>query len=66
MTEQVNVLSNTEKILMPCHPARARELLRKKKASIFIKSPFTIILKDRADGVTQNILDELITTNNKL
>lgn len=38
---------------MPCHPARARELLKKGKAAVFRYHPFTIILKDRAGGDTQ-------------
>jgi hypothetical protein len=29
---------------MPCHPARARELLREGKAAVFRRFPFTIIL----------------------
>jgi hypothetical protein len=32
---RVFVLSNTKKPLMPCHPARASELLRKGKAAVF-------------------------------
>ncbi len=55
MTEQnrVLVLDKNRKPLMPCHPARARELLRKGKASVFRSFPFTIILKDREGGDTQ-------------
>lgn len=30
---------------MPCHPARARELLTKRKAAVLRRYPFTIILK---------------------
>jgi len=40
---------------MPCHPARARELLRKGKAAVYRMQPFTIILKFRAEGVVQDI-----------
>ncbi len=50
MTNRVLVLSSTKKPLMPCHPARARELLDKGKAAVFRRYPFTIILKHRADG----------------
>jgi hypothetical protein len=32
---------------MPCHPARARELLRKERAVVARQVPFTIRLKDR-------------------
>jgi len=38
---------------MPCHPARARELLRKGKAAVFKRYPFTIILKERKGGEAQ-------------
>ncbi|WP_338635188.1 RNA-guided endonuclease IscB [Spirobacillus cienkowskii] len=47
------VLSSTKKPLMPCTPKRARLLLEHKKAAVFRIYPFTIILKDRADGETQ-------------
>lgn len=40
---------------MPCHPARARELLRKGKATVYRLQPFTIILKFRATGDVQGI-----------
>jgi hypothetical protein len=39
---------------MACHPARARELLRKEKAAVFRMQPFTIILKFRSDGDVQS------------
>jgi 5-methylcytosine-specific restriction endonuclease McrA len=50
---RVFVLSNTKKPLMPCHPARARELLKKGKAAVYRMQPFTIILKFRSDGDVQ-------------
>lgn len=40
---------------MPCHPARARELLDKGKAVIHRLIPFVIRLKDRVGGDTQPI-----------
>lgn len=40
---------------MPCHPARARELLGKNKAAVFRMQPFTIILKNRDGGDVQPI-----------
>ncbi len=40
---------------MPCHPARARELLSEGKAAVYRRYPFTIILKDRIGGDTQPI-----------
>ena len=40
---------------MPCHPARARELLRDGKAAVYRRQPFTIILKHRAGGDSQPV-----------
>lgn len=52
---KVFVLSSTRKPLMPCTPARARRLLRDRKAAVYRLRPFTIILKFRADGDTQPV-----------
>jgi len=52
---RVFVLGSERKPLMPCTPARARRLLRDKKAAVFRMQPFTIILRFRADGETQPI-----------
>lgn len=41
----VFVLDTNKKPLAPCHPARARKLLKQGKAKIFKKYPFTIILE---------------------
>jgi 5-methylcytosine-specific restriction endonuclease McrA len=41
--------------LMPTRPARARKLLTAGKAAVYRMQPFTIILKDRADGDTQTV-----------
>ena len=50
----VPVVSSTGKPLMPCHPARARELIRKGKAVCrFSKGVFYIRLLDREDGEVQ-------------
>jgi hypothetical protein len=52
----VPVVSSTGKPLMPCHPARARQLVRKGKAlRRFSKGLFYIRLTERADGTTQPI-----------
>ncbi|GAA3869541.1 hypothetical protein GCM10023084_23380 [Streptomyces lacrimifluminis] len=42
---------------MPCHPARARELLAKKRAVVVRRVPFVIRLKDRAreDSTVQGV-----------
>ncbi|MEU6374482.1 RNA-guided endonuclease IscB [Streptomyces sp. NPDC046909] len=58
---RVFVLSKDGQPLMPCHPARARELLRKGRAVVARQVPFTIRLKDRTldesevDGVQLRI-----------
>jgi len=52
---RVLVLDKNKQPLMPCHPARARELLREKKAAVFRRYPFMIILKEREGGDTQLI-----------
>lgn len=51
----VFVLSSTKKPLMPTRPARARKLLTAGRAAVYRLHPFTIILKDRADGETQEV-----------
>lgn len=58
---RVFVLSKDGKPLMPCHPARVRELLRKGRAAVARQVPFTIRLRDRTltesevDGVQLRI-----------
>lgn len=48
------VLDKNLKPLDPCHRARARELLKKGRAKVFKRYPFTIVLQDRIleDSVT--------------
>ena len=41
--------------MMPCHPARARELLKQKRARIYKRIPFTIQVVDREEFETQDI-----------
>jgi hypothetical protein len=55
MQNRVFVLDKNKQPLMPCHPARARQLLKQGKAAVFRRSPFTIILKEREGGDTQPI-----------
>ena len=45
--QRVFVLSADGQALDPCHPARARSLLRERHAAIARRYPFTIILKER-------------------
>ncbi|MDX2076901.1 MAG: RNA-guided endonuclease IscB [bacterium] len=53
--QRVFVLDKNKKPLMPCNPARARELLKLGKAAVYRRHPFTIILKDREGGDTQPV-----------
>lgn len=57
--QQVFVLSSDHQPLDPCHPARARKLLKERRAAIFRRYPFTIVLKDRTaaeSGMHQSTL----------
>ena len=53
--QRVLVLDKNQQALMPCHPARARQMLREGQAAVFRQFPFTIILKEREGGETQPI-----------
>jgi 5-methylcytosine-specific restriction endonuclease McrA len=56
---RVFVLGKGKQPLMPCHPARARALLREKKAVIHRLFPLVIRLKQRASGATQPVVVKL-------
>ncbi|MGW0555640.1 RNA-guided endonuclease IscB [Streptomyces sp. NPDC002926] len=47
------VLAKDGQPLMPCHPARARELLTRGRAVVARQAPFTIRLKDRIHSDSQ-------------
>jgi len=51
----VFVLDKQKQPLMPCHPARARQLLQQGRAVVQRLRPFTIRLKDRVGGATQPV-----------
>ncbi|MBZ0275499.1 MAG: HNH endonuclease [Anaerolineae bacterium] len=53
--QRVLVIDKHRQPLMPCHPARARELLRKGKAAVYRRYPFTIILTEREGGDVQPV-----------
>ena len=53
--QHVLVLDADQQPLMPCHPARARRLLKAGRAAVFRRYPFTIILKDRVGGDVQTV-----------
>lgn len=55
--QYVPVLDKNNQPLMPCHPARARQLLRKGKAvRRWFRGVFAIKLTDRVGGATQSIV----------
>jgi 5-methylcytosine-specific restriction endonuclease McrA len=53
--QRVFVLDTKKKPLMPCHPARARKLLKNGKAAVYRRYPFTIIMTHRVGGDLQPI-----------
>jgi len=53
--QRVFVLDHNKQPLMPCHPARARKLLKKGKAAVYRRYPFTIIMTHRVGGDLQPI-----------
>jgi 5-methylcytosine-specific restriction endonuclease McrA len=52
----VFVLDRHQQPLMPCHPARARELLGKGRAAVVRRHPFTVRLTDRIGGDVQPVV----------
>ena len=53
---RVFVIGKNRTPLMPCHPARARQLLKSGRARIHKLYPFAIRLTDRKDGDTQPVV----------
>lgn len=53
--QRVFILDKQKQPLMPCYPARVRELLTKGKAAVYRRAPFTIILRDRTGGDTHPV-----------
>jgi 5-methylcytosine-specific restriction endonuclease McrA len=53
--QRVFVLDHNKQPLMPCHPARARKLLKKREAAVYRRYPFTIIMTHRVGGDLQPI-----------
>ncbi len=52
---RVLVLDTNKQPLMPCHPARARQLLKAGKAAVYRRYPFTMVLRERDGGATQPV-----------
>jgi 5-methylcytosine-specific restriction endonuclease McrA len=53
--QYVLVVDSQKQPLMPCHPARARKLLKAGKAAVLRRYPFTLMLKERAGGAVQPV-----------
>ncbi|OQY55571.1 MAG: HNH endonuclease [Candidatus Parabeggiatoa sp. nov. 2] len=53
--QRVFVLDHNKQPLMPCHPARARKLLKKGKAAVYRRYPFAIIMTHRVGGDLQTV-----------
>ena len=53
--QRVLVVDSKREPLMPCHPARGRQLLKAGKARVLRYAPFTIILTERVGGIVQPI-----------
>lgn len=52
--KRVLVLAQNKQPLMPCHPARARQLLQSGRARVFRAHPFTLILIERTQEDIQH------------
>lgn len=53
---KVFVLAKDKKPLMPCSPARARQLIKAGRAVVHKRVPFTIRLKDRKAEVANPVV----------
>jgi 5-methylcytosine-specific restriction endonuclease McrA len=51
LMSKIFLLDTNKKTLNPIHPAQARQLLKNKKAAIFKRFPFTLILKEASSNV---------------
>lgn len=53
--QRVLVIDRNKQPLMPCYPARARELLKAGRAAVYRRYPYTIMLQGRGDGDVQPV-----------
>jgi len=53
--QKVFVLDKHGRAMMPTHPAKARCLLKRGRASVHKRVPFTIRLRDREGGSVQAV-----------
>lgn len=51
MSNFVFILNTDKTPIQPCHPSVARKLLKEKKAAVFRRYPFTLILKNHKENV---------------
>lgn len=63
---KVFVINKYGEILMPCSPRKAKILLRKEKAKVISRSPFTIQLKYGSTGYKQDLTLGVDTGHNKV
>lgn len=66
MSNFVFVLDTNKRPLDPVHPGTARRLLNNKKAAVFRRYPFTIILKEACPDVTVQDLELSIDPGSKV
>ena len=59
MSNFVFVIDTKKQPLNPVHPGQARLLLKQRKASVFRRYPFTIILKEEVTKNHPNIILKL-------
>ena len=62
---KVFVLDSEKRPLAPTHPARARQLLHKGKASVYRRYPFSIILKREVEAINSQPFRLKIDTGSK-
>jgi 5-methylcytosine-specific restriction endonuclease McrA len=55
MSNQILVLDTNRKPLTPCTPGMARSLLKARKATVFRRYPFTIILKKEVQDIPESL-----------
>jgi hypothetical protein len=61
---RVFVIDMYQQPLMPCSPRRARILLRRGRAAIFRRYPFTLILKPNMPQGTKRVTTSLTLARN--
>jgi 5-methylcytosine-specific restriction endonuclease McrA len=65
MSNFVFIIDNDKRPLDPIHPGQARQLLKQKKAAIYRKFPFTLILKESRPDAPVSALEVKIDPGSK-